>query len=133
MRALLIDDEAKHKIALLRKYAEAHRFSFDVMKDLVNLGKTAPPAGDDPNFRIDLERGFRVVYTQEYHPEPAGLCHHLSVSVDRPNKLPHPFAVAEIARLFGMGSIDFGSHENNGITSMWTDRENDAINIVVKV
>src|SRR6266478_3926309 len=106
MRALLIDDNVKAKIARLKEYAEAHRFSFEVMKDLVDLGRAAPAAGEDPNFRIDLERGFKVVYTQEWHPEPTGLCHHLSVSIDQSNKLPHPVAVAAIAGLLGMGVID---------------------------
>lgn len=55
-----------------------------------------------------LPIGFRATYSREIQPNapPPGLCHHLSVSVDRPGKLPSPEAVKMILQEFGMGALD---------------------------
>lgn len=55
-----------------------------------------------------LPIGYRVTYSREVQPKapPPGLCHHLSISVDRPGKLPSPEAVEMILQEFGMGTLD---------------------------
>jgi len=53
--------------------------------------------GDDPNFVMHIEHGFRCVFT--YTAVPGGLYRHLSVSVTGP-KYPSPAAIAAIAELF---------------------------------
>lgn len=53
---------------------------------------------------IFLPVGYAVTYTQEVQPNapPPGVCHHISISVDRPGKLPSPEAVEVILDAFRM-------------------------------
>jgi len=48
---------------------------------------------------VMLPRGYRVAIS--FEAQPSGLCRHLSVSIDRPGKLPSVEAVKMIAEAFG--------------------------------
>jgi hypothetical protein len=96
MRALVIDNDAKARIASLKAHAERNIISLAEMKKLIETGNVI---GDDDANSIDLFHGFRVVYSLEEHP--MGLCHHISISVDTPGKLPNEFAVQAIMDEFG--------------------------------
>jgi hypothetical protein len=54
---------------------------------------------------LELPVDYRVTYTHEQQPH-AGLCHHISISVNRPKKMPHPEAVGMILSEFGMRPLD---------------------------
>ena len=54
--------------------------------------------------RCILPIGYRCVYSEEFQPK--GLSRHLSVSVERPGKLPSIEAVAMIELAFGFESKD---------------------------
>ena len=98
MRALIISEETKADIAWRVKFAESNVVSFrDVMR---TANYVQMPIGDDPNFVLNIEQGFRVVFSIE--KQPAGISvRHLSVSVDHPAKSPSIPAVEEILRLYG--------------------------------
>jgi hypothetical protein len=55
------------------------------------------------NYTIRLSEGIRVTYSHEH--QPCGLCHHISISVDRPGKVPAPPVVEMILQEFGMEPI----------------------------
>jgi hypothetical protein len=49
---------------------------------------------------VFLPVGYAVTYSHEN--QPCGLCHHISISVDRANMAPSPEAVEMILKEFGM-------------------------------
>lgn len=103
MRPLIIDAEAKGKIAAVLDYAEKHRLPRSELERRVNLanqGKPEQAVGDDPLHACYLEMGFKVVCSIE--EQPMGWCKHISVSVDDPKKVPHIEAVRLIMREFGV-------------------------------
>jgi len=123
MRALVIDDAAKRRVAELKAYAEQHRYSMDDLKKLCEPNPGIPIPGDDPSFSMHMSRGFRIVYTQEY--QEIGLCHHLSVSVDHTGnpKYPNFGAVMAIMELFGMG-------KDKDIIRAWPDKDTRSANVL---
>lgn len=48
---------------------------------------------------VCIPRGYRAALS--FEQQPSGLFRHLSVSVDTPGRLPHPEAIAALAREFG--------------------------------
>lgn len=99
LRPLIIDDEAKEKIKKLIAYAEQHPYTMDDLLDIYN--KQKEPPGDNKEFTIYLQVGFRVVFSIEEQNQ--GLFKHLSVSVDHKEKdtFPSIQAVRVIAKLMG--------------------------------
>lgn len=97
MRPLVIDDAVRADIKRVVAYAEAHRVPLPEMR--LHADGKLPPPGDDNRFVCVLPRGFRCVYTVEYHP--SGLYRHLSVSVPDPGRAPNETAVILIASEFG--------------------------------
>ena len=102
MTSLLIGPDEKAKIAELRAFAEANPLdpvsvialaaeNLDNVRDVMHM------------YSIDVPIGFHVTYSQEN--QPPGLCHHLSVSIDRADKMPHPETVEMILQEFGMEPI----------------------------
>ena len=78
---------------------------------------------------IDLPVGFHVTYTHERQPNaptPTKLCHHISISVERPKKMPLPEAVEMILLEFGMKPM----REATGVWLEDIDRVTAAVNIV---
>jgi hypothetical protein len=104
MPALIIGEVELAQIAEQRAVAAANPL------DVYGVARAA--SQDMPAFRdmmltntVYLPVGFAVVYTHEIQPNapPPGLCHHISISVDRPGELPSLEAVGMILEAFGMG------------------------------
>ena len=83
MRLMQINKETEEDIAKVLKYADEHRFTVAKMKLLVSGDIESP--GDNPDYMLHINDGFRVVYSLE--EQPMGWCHHISVSVDKKKKL----------------------------------------------
>lgn len=100
MRPLIFDDSLRNGIQKLIEYAQAHRYT---LADLQRLADgELPPPGDDENFRLETQFGYKIVFTIEEQPD-LGWCRHMSMSVftNDPGALPHPMAVQEISKEFG--------------------------------
>jgi hypothetical protein len=97
MRALVIDEAAKAKVATMVEYAEQHPFSMDDLLDIHN--KQLDPAGYRPGHCVHLDHGFRIVYCIEN--QVVGRIRHLSVCVDADHALPNPAMVKVIMELIG--------------------------------
>jgi hypothetical protein len=98
MSALLLSPAVDQMLIGLREYAESHPMTMaDVLRVIQGKLKRA---GDNPEHVREVPVGYKVVLSVE--EQPVGLCYHVSVSVSRPGKLPHPLAVDEILkRLLG--------------------------------
>lgn len=97
MAALLIDDVIRDRIAAIIAYAIRNPYTTDMLLDLKN--KEHEPAGNEPKYVIDIPIGFRCVYTVDVLGDDT--FRHLSVSVDRPGKLPSIPAVEMLMKEFG--------------------------------
>lgn len=97
MSILALGQSTTDRIAPVVAYAHAHPFSLKDLQEVVTKGRVL---GNDPAFRCELDFGYRCVFTVECHP--VGWCRHLSISVDRPGKLPAGPAVLAISGLFGL-------------------------------
>jgi hypothetical protein len=98
MRAMIITDEVQARIKEVMRYAEKHIFSMDDMLDIMN--KQREPPGNDPNHVVHIPIGYKVVFTMDN--QNIGICKHISISVDRPDKLPNPIVVENILQEFGI-------------------------------
>lgn len=96
--ALVIGEQQRAEIAHLMQFAERRKVPLSKMK-LIADGKL-DPIGDDPDFRLFLPMGFRVVFSIEEHP--GGTMKHLSISVRKKGRWPSPEAVDMIAKEFGI-------------------------------
>lgn len=99
VRPLVIDDEALAKIKACMIYADDHVQSYATM--MQQLQGKLPPPGDDPGHVVDLQFGYRCVFT--FDEQQIGHCRHLSVSVppEPPGSMPSPEAMDVIAAHFG--------------------------------
>jgi hypothetical protein len=106
-RALIVNDEVRAAIAARIALARKHPVPASAFEQLkANEYKTDLTLADRPP---DFERPASelVIIPMGYHcafsfeEQPAGLCRHLSVSVDEAGKLPSPQAVEAIAIEFG--------------------------------
>lgn len=97
MRALLINDEARAKVAAVIAHAEKHHY-------MPQPG--SPPPGDDERFVAKLGT-YRTVFT--FTIAGGVLWRHLSVSVPG-KKFPNPVAVFAIADLYGFTGYDASEH-----------------------
>jgi hypothetical protein len=128
MRPLVIGAAQKEQIAKLRALAAANVMDPGDMqkaaeKDISAFRKMMV------EFSIGLPVGFLVTYCHERQPDPLGVVAHISVTVDRFNRTPHPAAVDMILDAFGMQPI-------NQSVKVWIEEvapgEN-AINIVQRL
>lgn len=101
---VIIDEDAKKRIAEVVFYAENNRYNAPKLHALAE-GAISPP-GDNPEHVCYLDGHYRLVYSIE--EQPCGRCRHLSVSADMPDKSPHPLAVEMIMSEFG---FDGGIHD----------------------
>lgn len=99
MGVLIIDREAKQRIAKLKTYAESNELSFDDLLDISNDPSKA--AGYTKENNILLDEGYRVVFTIE--EQPKFKAKHISISLNE--KHPPLEAVELILREFGFGDI----------------------------
>jgi hypothetical protein len=131
VQVLVIDEDAKKRIAEVVFYAEDNRYNAPKLHALVE-GAISPP-GDNPELVCYLDGHYRIVYSIE--EQPCGWCRHLSVSIDQPNKVPHPSAVEMIMPEFGFKG---GLHdcltvwiESNAPTPL--GNEVDAVNLLQRM
>ena len=121
MRILQIDNDAREKIKKLIDYACEHKINEKSLRAM--LAGKEKPVGDNSDYAIHLYDGFRIVYSIE--EQPIGDCHHISISVDEIDIYPHPAAVEEILKEFGMKKEDS--------ISVWKEDNYQAINLLQKV
>lgn len=128
MRALVIGEAQKQQIAELKAVAAAN--PMDAVRSKQTADKDMDAYRDMMRtLSIDLPVGYHVTYTHEVQPEaptPSKLCHHISISVDRPNKMPSVQSVEMILEEFGLRPMQ----QSHGVWIENIDRWFKAINIV---
>ncbi len=104
---LVIDEAARERIAAVREFAEDNFIDEQQMRRLMETGEAI---GDLDGYSVNLDFGFRVVYTIERHP--GGWMKHLSMSLNVPNRGPSPPAVDMVLEEFGFqGRVTDKSHD----------------------
>ena len=98
MRALVIDEDARSRVRLVRDFAEKSENLY-IVADGFSFQK---PPGDDPRHVCELNT-FRCVFS--ITRAQGKLWRHLSISVPSKN-YPNPFAAFTIAELFGFTGWD---------------------------
>jgi hypothetical protein len=68
----------------------------------VKLADRKPGFERPESEHIYIDDGYRASFSVE--EQPAGLCNHLSVSVDTPGRVPSQSAMSVLAEAYGMGS-----------------------------
>ena len=104
MRALIIGAMQKEQIAALCALAVENVMDAEAMKTAAARDITAYREMM-ANLSIELPTGYLITYSHERHPQ-IGVVQHISMSVEAPNRTPHPAAVNMILEAFGMQSID---------------------------
>jgi hypothetical protein len=104
MRALLIGPQEKKQIAEAVARARSRPIPWATLKaaatprqnlPVVTLADRAPVEHLRPRSEmVDIPNGFCLAVS--FEEQPAGMCMHMSISVDRPNAGPHPAAVEAI-------------------------------------
>lgn len=111
LQALIIGPTEKAKIKEAVAWAEEHPVPWTRLEGLALSDPSSVVSLDDrpagfraslSSFFVELPIGYLAAYSIE--EQPAGNFRHLSVSVDRPGKLPSPEAVETIAKAFGFTS-----------------------------
>lgn len=101
MRGLMIGEEQRRAIGALRNVASASPVDVQLLlEQMKDPDAKSRHMGKMKAQTIDLPFGFNVTYSVEIG-HPAGVCRHLSVAIDRADRLPHPDAVWMIAEEFG--------------------------------
>lgn len=120
MRPLVIDKEAKTKIADVISYAMDHIFSLEDVKSLMSGG--ASPSGDNPGFVCTLYKDFRIVFSFEM--QSIGVCRHMSVSIPPKDKYPNPATIEALMEEFGFtGKLE-------DATAVWREEAVGAVNVL---
>jgi len=110
---LIIDELAKKEILRVKEYADANKIDQKRLTDMVLL--LEKPVGDNPGYTCILSDVFKIVYSVE--SQPVGWCRHLSVSVDKEQKLPSVPVVELLMKEFGFtGNI-------NECENIWVERD----------
>jgi hypothetical protein len=99
VRALLIDERVKARVARLVAFAEGNHY---------HVGKSEMIPGDDPRHVLDIG-SYQCVFSFTVGPD-GSLWRHLSISVPGP-KYPNPIAFNVIAELFGFTGWDGTSEQ----------------------
>jgi len=98
LRLLLIDQEVQAQIKKVIEYADSHRVTMDDILDVMN--GTGTKAGDNKENVLEIQMGYRVVFSIE--EQPIGPVRHLSISVDGDVKdMPSVQSVKLIMSEFG--------------------------------
>lgn len=110
-RLLLLDARARDQIQRAIEQARARPLPWQQMKEHVVDDRAKPTntlllSERKPGFRRPIEpvnvlipNGYRCAIS--FEQQPAGLCRHLSISVDAPGQMPNVPAVEMIAKAFG--------------------------------
>jgi hypothetical protein len=107
-RPLIIDDLVRTMIKAALARALENPIPFEALREHASLAATRdlkladrkPGLIRPPLMHVAIPIGFRAAISVE--EQPAGMVRHLSVSADRPGRIPHPTAVVMIAEEFGM-------------------------------
>lgn len=111
MSALIIGDAQRQQIAKLRALAADNVMDPAAM---VNVAQKDMAAYRQMMRTLSLEIPHGYIVTYSHERQPFGLARHISISVGRPHKMPHPAAVDMILDAFALhraarntgGSID---------------------------
>jgi hypothetical protein len=128
MPVLVIGEAQRRLIAELKAFAAANPQDAISAKTVADRDMAAY-RDMMSTLTLELPVGFVVTYTHEMQPK-AGLCHHISISVRRPKKVPHPEAVQMILNEFGMRPLDDAP---GGVWVEEIDPVTKAINVVQPV
>jgi hypothetical protein len=102
MRTLIIGAEEKTAIARVIEFARAN--PIDARTAMAEAARDEAAWRDKMmRYAVKIPIGFRVCYSHEIQPK--GIFRHISISVDRPKKMPSEHAVALICDEFGIGDI----------------------------
>lgn len=109
-RPVVIDDAVRTRIKAALAEAEAHPIPFEALRAAalpmpremteLKLADRKPGLIRPPSAHVDIPFGFRAAVSVE--DEPAGFIRHLSISADRPGRIPSEAALLMIAEEFGM-------------------------------
>lgn len=107
MSVLMIGAPERDKIAAIIAYAKAHPVPLDKVRDsavfdkpVLTLADRKPGTERPASQHVVFPGGFRAAFSIEQ--QPAGLCSHLSISVDREGQIPSKAAVEMIAKEFAV-------------------------------
>jgi hypothetical protein len=113
MSALFIGEREKAMIAAAIERARDMPLPLAFVRKAVSPDKPHVALADrPPGFKrpqseiVELPIGYRANFS--FEEQPAGLCRHLSVSVDRPGMVPSLEAFAMIAAAFGFSRANQG-------------------------
>ena len=130
MAALLIGEEQRTSIKLLIDRASQQVVPHHVMKAMAEGKIPADRMRNEP-LTIPIPFGFEATYTHEEH-KPGVVCRHLSVSVERHNRVPDLNAMQMLMNEFGfIIKIDFLLR----VGAVWTEAAGTktAVNVVEPV
>lgn len=107
MRALLINADVKERIRLAVERARHHPVALETIKAFalvedkptLTLKQSQPGFARPQSEHVFIPEGFHAAISFEEHA--AGLCRHLSISIDKADALPSPPTVDLIAKTFG--------------------------------
>lgn len=101
---LVITKAEEERAAEIVMHAERHPFTIEMLRAVMKGERSK--AGDRPELEMFFPMGFKVAFSIELQPEPAGRCRHLSMSVQEEGRVPHWVAVDMVLPLFGFrGSV----------------------------
>jgi len=117
---ILGDPRVTAIIKRLKDNAHANPIKLEELRRLIDEGKAVGEVY--PESCAQLPGGFRVCYTIEEHPE--GWCKHISLSVAREGRWPHPAAAALLIAEFGMSAE---------LCAIYNEEETRAVNFIQPV
>lgn len=148
MSVLLIGATEQKQIKRLIAYATANPVRWDTIKD-VAIGdfkptlslsdRTQKPGVVRPPSAHVILGNVRVAYSHE--EQPAGMFRHISASVRRPGKHPHPMVMAVICEAFGFSQATCKwlrdlDPPNNIVGRIWLeefDPGHHAVNVIERI
>lgn len=96
---LIIDNE---KLEDLRAFAQANPISLSELMKITE--ENAPVVGEREGYSINLDFGYRLVYSVEEHPD--GWMRHMSMSQVRPGRSPNRAAIDLMLEALGFPLFD---------------------------
>lgn len=124
VRALLVGPRELEHIAAAVQRARARPIPWDVLKRAIttNQGPVMTLADREPvehvrppSEIVNIPVGYRL--NVSFEEQPAGMCMHVSISVNRRNKLPNPAAVKMILE----ACLKSTPHEPDGASQQWIE------------
>lgn len=130
MRALLLGSEEKAKLAGLAQLAAAHPLDMPAVMERIKTGEGKHRHMMQMTMQtVEIPMGYAVTFSIE-DGHPIGRCRHASVSLDSPDRLPHPAAVWELCKHLGFWGKNLGEADR-----VWNEqlRQGAAINVVQRM